>query len=227
MSIIDDIWDGAGDALEDLGGEISTWDPTTKKGRQKYIGRHGSSLWSRAWPGDYDEGPSQAQQDAKKRADEIGQELLTNGYNSDEADLYAQDQIEPMDAAYFDAGEASAESYGRRGLSGSGMAQAEQAQMADKRVRAIDDIVLRSQAAAQAKRRSDLQQELQAQVGIQTSDINAQRLAAEQQAQYDAILADAVASLGEVGGGALADYEKKKRDAESAAAAFRNSGMGY
>lgn len=158
---------------------------------------------------------AQDQFDAKNRAEEIGQELLGGGYNQDEADLYAQDQIEPMDAAYFDASEASAESYGRRGLGMSGMAQAEQSDMAQKRVRAIDDIVLRSQAAAQAKRRSDLQQELQAQISIQTSDINAQRLAMEQQAQYDAILADAVAALGEAGGGALADYFNKKKEANA------------
>jgi hypothetical protein len=140
--------------------------------------------------------------------------------NEDEYQMLLDSQVEGrggIDDNWHQAGQATAESYARRGLGGSGMSSGDQYEVAMKRNDAVGDAVLRARTAAIAQQRADLGQEQQALVGAQTSDINAQRLAMEEQAYRDQILAEAVGALAQTGVQYGTEAQRKKDEAEAAA----------
>lgn len=136
---------------------------------------------------------------AKKRSEEISLEMENAQGNPDEFANLRDSAVQGIDASWHNAGQDTAESYARRGLGGSGMDSGDQYRLASKRASAVDDATMKARAAAIANQRADLAQEQTALVGLQTSDINAQRLAMEKQAYQDQILADAIAALSQVG----------------------------
>ena len=143
--------------------------------------------------------PIRKKKSAEKRSKEISGEIENAQGNYDEFTNLRDDAIAGIDSSWHNAGQDTAESYARRGLGGSGMDNGDQYQLASKRASAVEDATMKARAAAIANQRADLSQEQTALTGLQTSDINAQRLAMEQQAYYDQILADAVGALANVG----------------------------
>lgn len=164
--------------------------------------------------------------DAKARSLEIAGQMENPEIDPGELAALQQEAQAGIDSSWHDAGANVAESFARRGLGSSGMAQAEQYDLADKRNKAVEDATFRARAQAEAAARSKLAEEQTALTGIQTSDINAQRLSMEQQAYYDKLLADAVAGLGEVGGTYYAEAEKKKKDQAAKDAALAQFSLG-
>jgi len=137
--------------------------------------------------------------EAAARSKEISAEIENAQGNPDEFANLRDDAVAGIDDSWHNAGQDTAESYARRGLGSSGMDTGDQFRLAAKRESAVKEATDRARAAAIANQRADLAQEQTALVGLQTSDINAQRLAMEQQAYQDQILADAIAALSQVG----------------------------
>lgn len=154
---------------------------------------------------------------ATRRSREISGEIENATGDENEFDRLARMAETGIDKGEHDTGRAVAESWARRGLGGSGMARGEGLdvlqQAAQQRASSLDQ----ARAAAIASQRADLSQEQAGLIGVQTSDINAQRLALEEQARYEAALAAAMDAFGQ----GLGRYGAKTTETQVAADAGR------
>jgi hypothetical protein len=153
---------------------------------------------------------------AKEIADLMQQDVLFDPDAITQYRNWAKEAQAGIDESWHDAGGATANSFARRGLGGSGMAMREQYELANKRKGAVDDAILRAQAAAIQSQRSNLAAEQTILTGIQSNDINAQRLQMEKQAQQDQILADAISALSEGAVGYMTEADRKKKEQQAA-----------